>query len=70
MPENSPQGHGSPLVGTMAQASLYAMKNKLEHMAKLEMVTQDPKTNAAVVSSSTARLIQMEYDTLGQARQH
>eukprot|EP00973_Karenia_brevis_P024139 3332105-Karenia_brevis.AAC.1 len=70
LPENSPQGHGSPMVDTMHQASLYAMKDKLESMALLDLVAQDPKTNKALVSTSTAKLIHRECYQLRQAHQN
>eukprot|EP00973_Karenia_brevis_P083036 11511559-Karenia_brevis.AAC.1 len=38
----------------MAQASLFAMRDKLEGPAKLELQVTDPNTNAAVLSKSTA----------------
>eukprot|EP00973_Karenia_brevis_P028592 3941326-Karenia_brevis.AAC.1 len=69
-PPSSPQGHGSPLVDTMHQASLYAMKDKLGIMPQLNLVAQDTTTNMAMVSSRTAKLIQREYSQLRQAHQH
>eukprot|EP00973_Karenia_brevis_P011360 1537355-Karenia_brevis.AAC.1 len=54
----------------MAQASLFAIKNKLEVMACLNLVGQDPKTNKALATSSTARLIHKEFENLRQAHQN
>eukprot|EP00973_Karenia_brevis_P001057 144020-Karenia_brevis.AAC.1 len=50
-PANSPQGHGSPLVDTMHQASLFAIRDKPEPMPMLDQLAQDTKTNMALVST-------------------
>eukprot|EP00973_Karenia_brevis_P016981 2330440-Karenia_brevis.AAC.1 len=39
-------------------------------MACLNLVGQDPKTNKAFVTNSTARLIHKEYENLMQAHQN
>eukprot|EP00973_Karenia_brevis_P040847 5652169-Karenia_brevis.AAC.1 len=49
MPEDSPQGLGSPLVETTQQASMFAMKDKLEQPPKIDIITPDnPQAHAAV----------------------
>eukprot|EP00973_Karenia_brevis_P057950 8067601-Karenia_brevis.AAC.1 len=54
----------------MAQATVFAMRSRLKGMAKLDMQVTDPQTNVALVSNSTGRLIQKEYEVLRQAHQH
>eukprot|EP00973_Karenia_brevis_P046264 6414237-Karenia_brevis.AAC.1 len=51
----------------MAQASLFAMQHKLEWMAGLDMQVSDPVTNSALISTSTALLIQKEFEVIRQA---
>eukprot|EP00973_Karenia_brevis_P039242 5418683-Karenia_brevis.AAC.1 len=54
----------------MAQASLFAMRERLEPLPKLDMISlNDPQANDAVFSTSSASLIKREYDKLSLAHQ-
>eukprot|EP00973_Karenia_brevis_P053409 7422944-Karenia_brevis.AAC.1 len=70
MPDEIPQGHGSPLVDTMEQATLFAMQHKLQGPLNLELMKADnPQGSAAVSQSHHASMIRNEYQKLSQVHQ-
>eukprot|EP00973_Karenia_brevis_P063950 8888456-Karenia_brevis.AAC.1 len=56
LPQGSLQGLGSPLVETLAQASLFAMQHQMEWLPALDMKASDEETIKAMSSTSTARM--------------
>eukprot|EP00973_Karenia_brevis_P058414 8134366-Karenia_brevis.AAC.2 len=53
MPEHCPQGHGSPLVETMEQATVFALQEKLRGPMKLELVQPDnPQGSSSRISNT------------------
>eukprot|EP00973_Karenia_brevis_P057850 8053171-Karenia_brevis.AAC.1 len=67
LPQGSPQGLGSPMVETLAQASLFAMQHQMEWLPALDMQASDEETFKAMSSTSTGRMVQKEFDIIRMA---
>eukprot|EP00973_Karenia_brevis_P008744 1181871-Karenia_brevis.AAC.1 len=55
LPQGVPQGLGSPLIETLAQASLHAVRQRMAYLPYLDMQEADQDTVKAMSRTSAAR---------------